>query len=317
MVPSDDAGIVASVHRIAWEDVPPHIRLAITDELGVEVVRADSLRGGYSPCLAARLDLSNGQSVFVKAVSSEQNPDSPYMVRREIDTMACLPADVPAPRLQSSIDDGEWIVGIFELVDGRLPTEPWTDDELALAFDALAELNAVEAPPTFLDAGTFMAHLFDGWRKLSARDAIPERWAARADVLVSLEARSLAAMDGDRLVHNDVRADNMLITPTNDVVFVDWAHACRGAPWLDAVLWACALELEGGGPPSDTIGRLDTRSRPRDDALLSVVAAIAGYFAHQSGLPDPPGLPTVRAFQRAQGEIADRWLSQLLQEANA
>ena len=24
--------------------------------------------------------------------------------------------------------------------------------------------------------------------------------------------------------------------------------------------------------------------------------------------PDPPGLPTVRAFQRAQGEVAVRWL---------
>jgi len=39
-----------------------------------------------------------------------------------------------------------------------------------------------------------------------------------------------------------------------------------------------------------------------------VLAGIAGYFLHTSRLPDPPGLPTVRAFQRAQGDALLPWL---------
>jgi hypothetical protein len=41
-----------------------------------------------------------------------------------------------------------------------------------------------------------------------------------------------------------------------------------------------------------------------------VLAGLAGYFHDRRRLPDPPGLPTVRAFQRAQGEVVLRWLKQ-------
>jgi len=42
---------------------------------------------------------------------------------------------------------------------------------------------------------------------------------------------------------------------------------------------------------------------------VDVVAAIAGYFTRQSLQPPPPGLPTVRAFQAAQGVVARDWLA--------
>jgi hypothetical protein len=40
----------------------------------------------------------------------------------------------------------------------------------------------------------------------------------------------------------------------------------------------------------------------------AVIAGLTGYFLHQGRLPDPPGLPTVRAFQRAQGDALLPWL---------
>ena len=305
------------VHRIGWLDVPEYVRDAIRAEVGSDVVHVEAVDGGFSPCLVAKLELSNREPVFVKAVSSHQNPDSPHMVRREIEVMAVLPSGVPAPRLVAAIDDGEWVAGIFECIDGRLPVDPWSAQELTSAIDALARLNATPAPPELLSAAAFLAPLFNGWQKLVARDAVPARWATRSDALVALEHQSLDWLDGDRLVHNDVRADNMLITPSGEVVFVDWAHACRGPAWLDLVLWACALELEGGGPPAETMRRLAPESGPTGAALTAVVAAILGYFEFQGALPDPPGLPTVRAFQRAQGEIAARWLDELLEATPA
>jgi len=39
-----------------------------------------------------------------------------------------------------------------------------------------------------------------------------------------------------------------------------------------------------------------------------LVAALAGFLVQRSLLPPPPGLPTLRAFQGAQGEVALRWL---------
>jgi hypothetical protein len=38
---------------------------------------------------------------------------------------------------------------------------------------------------------------------------------------------------------------------------------------------------------------------------------MAGYFAERGRLPDPPGLPTVRPFQRAQGDVTNAWLRRL------
>ena len=49
----------------------------------------------------------------------------------------------------------------------------------------------------------------------------------------------------------------------------------------------------------------------RAHATDVVVAALAGFFVRQSLDPDPPGLPTVRAFQRAQAEVALDWLERL------
>ncbi|MFD9354673.1 hypothetical protein [Streptomyces sp. NPDC060031] len=44
--------------------------------------------------------------------------------------------------------------------------------------------------------------------------------------------------------------------------------------------------------------------------VTTVLIAIAGYFIHQSVQAAPPGLPTLREFQGAQGEAALRWLRQ-------
>jgi hypothetical protein len=39
-----------------------------------------------------------------------------------------------------------------------------------------------------------------------------------------------------------------------------------------------------------------------------LLAAIAGFFVSHSFQPSPPGLPTLRPFQAAQGEVALAWL---------
>lgn len=302
------------MHRLQWDEVPASIRAVIGELAGGDVTSVHHVEGGYSPCLAATLELETGRRVFVKAVSGTQNPDSPSFVRREVDLVSRLPAAVPAPALLGSHDDGDWVVAVFEHVDGRLPVIPWNRDELSLALAELAHLNATVAPADLRPAGEALASVFDGWSRLVENGSVPGRWAHRAPFLVELERRALEVIEGDHLVHNDIRHDNMLVTPQGRIVFVDWAHACKGVPWLDTVLWLPALELEGGGSPTAVLQRLDATRRPPHDALRAVVAACTGYFVHQGQLPDPPGLPTVRAFQRAQAETAGNWLAVLLDD---
>lgn len=284
----------------------------IVDLAGAEVVHVDHVEGGYSPCLAAGLTLADGRRVFVKAVSSEHNPDSPDFIRREITAVGILPDGLPVPSLLDSYDDGRWVIALFEHVAGVLPALPWEQTHLERALASLAALNAVAAPIDLLSANRFLAPLFDGWQQMAATDSAPRGWRARVDELVTLEARALELVVGDRLVHTDVRSDNMLVAGDGRFFFVDWAHACRGAPWLDLLLWLPALELEGGGPPEAVLAQAPDLLRPTNEQIVAVAVAVLGYFISRGALPDPPGLPTVRAFQRAQGEVTDRWVRRLL-----
>jgi Phosphotransferase enzyme family len=302
-------------HRIQWADVPEFVRADLERALGSAVVEAVNQRGGYGPSLAARCGLADGRRAFIKAVSPAQNPDSPGMTRREGRIAAALPADAPAPTLVHVYDDGEWIALVFDEVDGRLPRTPWAVDELDRVLAATLALgDLVPRAPLHSVAAQYGA-MFTGWRTLAAeaRDAPMDEWfRARIDVLAQVEAGWEDATRGHGLIHGDVRSDNVLLTDDR-VVFVDWTATCTGAPWFEVVAMLPSIELEGGGEPEAVLARLGL-DVPREN-LLPLVVAIAGYFAERGRLPDPPGLPTVRAFQRAQGAVTNAWLRRLWDRA--
>lgn len=65
--------------------------------------------------------------------------------------------------------------------------------------------------------------------------------------------------------------------------------------------------------PPDEVVSAHPVGRVADPAAVDVfVVALAGYFTRRSLLPPPPGLPTVRAFQAAQGRIARGWAADRL-----
>jgi hypothetical protein len=298
-------------HRLQWERLPHALRNTIESMIGARVVASVSGTGGYSPSLASRCDLDDGRRVFVKAVSAEQNPDTPGMLRHEIDVTRRLPSDVPAPALLDAFDDGEWVAAVFEYVDGRAPGDPWHDDDLRDVCAAVTQLGQAPVEDNLRavlpSAEDRLAPLFDNWEVLAASppDGLDPWAASHLDVLVVLESGWRAAVAGESLVHNDTRSDNILIEPSGRVVFVDWPHACVGAPWLDLVCMVPSVVLEGGRA-EDVLAIAGAAAD--DDAVDTVLAALLGYFVERCTRPDPPGLPTVRAFQRAQGAVTLRWL---------
>jgi aminoglycoside phosphotransferase (APT) family kinase protein len=304
--------------RLPWEGLPTAVRSAIEQRLKAPVARADTQLGGFSPGVAARLELEDGRRFFAKAVGPEPNPDSPGLHRREAQIAAALPPKTPAPRLLFSVDDGAWVTLVFEDVAGHEPQLPWRDDELGRVLDALTDLAEALTPPP-LEAPTAAEaydELLHGWRTLATEGAPGiDPWAAeRLDELAALEARWGDAAAGGTLVHGDVRADNILLTAER-VVFVDWPHACVGAAWLDLVLFLPSIAMQGGPPPWEVFEAHPLGQDAPADAVRPVVAAVAGFFVQRSTLPPPPGLPTLREFQRGQAIEALAWLRRSLGES--
>jgi phosphotransferase family enzyme len=300
--------------RITWTDIEPQVRGAVEAELGAAVVSTVDAQGGYSPSFASRCELSDGREVFVKAVSSDQNPVSPTMLRHEVRVTRDLPEAVPAPRLRHSYDDGRWVVAVFDAIDGVLPRQPWDGGELVRVFAAIEWLAGLvdPCPVAGLEpiAQTY-GRTFTGWRTLAGAPGTGDLdpWtAANLDRLTALEAQWADATVGDALVHFDVRADNVLLGRDGEVWFVDWANATRGASWVDTVLMLPSVALQGGPDPSTALEMTSVPAAADPDAVTALVVALAGFFTRGATLPPPPGLPHLRAFQAAQGEVARAWV---------
>ncbi|MBX6385536.1 MAG: aminoglycoside phosphotransferase family protein [Microbispora sp.] len=307
--------------RLPWTAVPEPLRRAVELHLGDRVTEAVTQPGGFSPGVAARLRLAGGGRAFVKAVGPEPNPASPDIHRSEARVAAALPGTVPAPRLLAAFDRDGWVVLLFEDVEGRPPAQPWVPAELDLVLGAVAGLaeSLTPAPVAVPYAAERLAEEFRGWRILAADPGGPGAlgggphagWARRhLDRLAELEASWGRAAEGGTLAHADLRADNLLLTADGRVYVVDWPWACLAAPWFDLLTMLPSVAMQGGPPPAEIFDRHPVAARADPDAVTAVLAAVTGFFLQRGGLPAPPGLPTLRAFQRAQGRAALAWLRQ-------
>jgi hypothetical protein len=271
--------------------------------------------GGFSPGLAARLRLEDGSRVFLKAVSEAVNPDSHHMHRREGRIVAALPSTAPVPRLRWAYDQRGWVALCFDDVDGRHPSMPWTEHDLSLVVDALKRLSEdltpspIEVEVTAADA---LIHEIHGWRRaLDRGETNMDPWCLRnLERLASLEAKAPAASRGNTLLQFDARADNILIAGER-VYIVDWPHARIGAAWIEWLAMAPSVAMQGGPPPEDFMARFEMSQAEKED-VDAVLCSIAGYFTVRALDPPPPGIPTVRAFQAAQGVVAVAWLRRRL-----
>lgn len=302
----------ASGVRLPWSSIPPGVLHQIEVQLGAAVISTETQPGGFSPAVAARVAAGNGRRAFIKAIPPDINPDAPDIYRREAQIASALPPAVPAPRFLWYLDEGEdgWVVLTFEDVGGRNPETPWREEDLARVMEMLNRFWT-ETPPLAIDLQSAADHLdeFRGWRALAEQQpAGLDQWSRRhRQRLADLESQVRAAAAGARLLHFDIRADNLLLTD-DQVYLVDWPHASIGDPAVDLAGFAPSVVMQGGPEPEELLCRSGITTDP--EAINAIVAAIAGYFTQRALLPSPPGLPTLRAFQDAQGVVARRWLAQ-------
>ncbi|WP_255491569.1 MULTISPECIES: phosphotransferase family protein [unclassified Actinotalea] len=307
--------------RLGWADLPREVRARIAELAGAQVMSETSATSGFSPGYAATLELADGTEVFVKAVSPDQNPDSPQLARHERLAAGLLPPGVPAPRLLWSHDDGWWVLLGFEVVAGSSPVLPWRPTDLSRVLAAVTELADAGTPgPAGLPPlGEAVAGVMAGFARLEADGAAVDRaveqlgpqgaWLrSHLDRLVEWSSAAVPAVAGDTLVHGDLRGDNVMLAPDR-VWIIDWPHAATdGARWFDLLAMLPSVAMQGGGDPAEIFAAHPTAAGADPDAVRAALAGITGYFLHGSLQPAPRGIANLRAFQRAQGVAALGWL---------
>jgi aminoglycoside phosphotransferase (APT) family kinase protein len=252
-------------------------------------------------------------------VSAAQNPDSPALHRRELEITAAMPPGAPAPHVIGSFDDGEWVALVLEDIEGHVPDLPWTRSQVDTVLAAAASLADMMTPspvPDLRRAADELAEALSGWHNI--RDSPPaelDPWAREhLDLLCELAEAGAHSLDGTTLCHSDMRADNVLLRPDGSVVFVDWPWASLGPAWLDTVMLLVNVRLYGG---HDVEALLRVRCDAPSAAVDGVLAGLCGFFTDAARRPAPPGLPSLRAFQRAQGELVITWLRERLESRGA
>ena len=301
--------------RLTFAELPGHVREWVERVLGAPVVRTEPASGGYSPGVAEGLFTADGSAVFVKAGHPSRNADSPALLRSELRTLRSMPSGLPIAELIDALDEGPdgWVALVLEHVPGRQVSLPWTDDTIGAALASLADLRGplTPAPPGQWDAAAdVLRDMFGHWPELVDVTDLDPWLAERRHTLAAVAEETLAELAGDTLVHLDLRADNLMLRTDGRLIVVDWAWAVRGPAWLDPALLAIEF-ISSAAPEVDAdayIARIADNYGISTDRIVPVLVGILSFFEHAGRQPDPPGLPTLREFQRFQATALRDWL---------
>lgn len=207
--------------HIDWTDLPPQVMAAIEARTGPIREHRAAPAGNHAE-IASTID-TTGSQVFVKAArKTGQNADGPEV--RSLRWEAAINPYVIeyAPRLLWSLEAGGWLVLGFEHVQARHADYSPGSTDLEVLAKAIDAFQTLRYPPVL------------------ANKRVERRWAALAD--------DVSPMAGDALLHADLNPDNLLITTSGRGYVVDWAFACRGAPWVELGLLVPWL-LKAGHTP--------------------------------------------------------------------
>jgi hypothetical protein len=257
--------------------------------------------GGYGRVNAHwRVELDDGRSVFVKHALT---PEAEAWLRTE----QLVYEHVRGSFMPGYFGGSDDLIVLEDLTQADWPP-PWTRERVEVVLAALAELRRARLPPG-LPRLADLREVLLGWpavagdrEPLLSTGACSREWLEDALPRL-LQATAEVELDGDDLLHLDVRSDNLCFRD-GAAVLVDWNHASAGNGLFDVAFWLPSLRLEHGPEPWEVLP---------DAGPLA--AAVAGFFAARAGLPPPPGAPMVREFQLRQLEVALHWAARELGQA--
>jgi hypothetical protein len=260
--------------------------------------------GGHTPARRWVVSLDDGRTAFVKVATDELTAS---WLRDEHLVYSMLRGAPFMPSYVGFYDDGKRpVLALEDLSDAGWPP-PWTSDRVDAVQRCLDEVAATPPPDGLPRAADDHLGLRDGWSEIE-RDPEPflrlalcsERWLTEALPALIRAARS-APLDGDALLHFDVRSDNVCFRADGRAVLVDWNWTSVGNRWIDVAGWLPSLHAEGGPAPEEVAGV--------PPELASVVAS---YFCAHAGRPPISTAPHVRPTQLKQARTALPWAARAL-----
>ena len=269
--------------------------------LGVPVVGwRPVVGGGWSASVRGVAELADGRSVFAKLGDV---PGTIEAIRGECAIYPLLSGPF-VPELVAA-DPAVPVLVVEDLSDATWPP-PWSPELLAGLERLFAELAATRAPAG-LPSLAGRVRQAGAWELVAAdrgplltTGVVSEGWLDHA-LPALVEAQAAAPTAGDRLLHFDLRSDNLCFRDGR-VLLVDWNLAVAGDPRWDRLFMVHTIQMEGG----PNVRELAPDPDP------GVLAWIAGFFAARAGMPPPVGAPRVRGFQRAQLAVVLPWAADVL-----
>lgn len=278
------------------------------------MARAHSQDGGFSAGLASRLTFADGRRLFVKAV--QESADGTYALYvREAEVLGAIPRSLPAAHLVEAFTADGWAVLLIEDVEGRHPERSAASPDTAHVLDAIADLSRASTPNTLPRLSDELQDDSGSWRRLEEAGLLQTTtpWCAQnVDLLRTAAERVGTAVAGDRLLHADLRADNILIEASGRARLLDWPWAARGAGWEDALLYLLDLRVEDAA--ADVRPLLDHPVFTGSDTAdhIALLSAAGGAWFEKCRLPAPAGMTTLRDFQRREAIAATDWIAELV-----
>jgi hypothetical protein len=256
---TDSVARLTGRHPVAWEEAPA---------------------GGYTKATRLIVHFADGGTAFVKAANDEWTTG---WLRDEIAVYRHLRAPYLPEVLALDETDPPLIV-LEDLRTGHWPP-PWRPGDVEAVLATIAAVRATLPPPNHPS----LAGLRDSiasWRHVATEPApflalglCSTRWFEGA-LPTLLDADDEAPLEGDELLHLDVRSDNLCLgLPNRPAILVDWNHSCRGNADFEPIGWAPSLYRQGGPSPNVLLPDADGR----------LVGLLAGFWAHRA--PQPPPTP--------------------------
>ncbi len=253
-----------------------------------------------SPATASRWVLGDdaGHAAFVKLGATAE---SAGWIRTEYANYRSLEGWF-LPRVVGWDDDGSRPALAIEALSDAAWPPPWDSARVDAVMEAFAAIRATPVP-AHLEAEPIPR---DDWRTVAANlepflrlGLCSAAWLDAA-LPVLIAAAAAAPLEGDALVHLDVRSDNLCFRDGRTVI-LDWNHARPANPDLDVAFWLPSLHAEGGPAPETLL----------PDAP-ELAAWTAGFFCARAGEPPIPEALHVRRLQIMQSRTALPWAARAL-----
>ncbi|GGI00381.1 hypothetical protein GCM10007170_37390 [Arthrobacter liuii] len=287
-------------------------------QLKDETLTFTSTIGGYSGGVTGLLTVSEDE-FFVKAVPLDSPPAADYITEARV--ARALASKVRTPRLlfDGSLDG--WVVLVFEAAEGQTPEEPWQRDQLLSVIDMLDEFSPRLTPspvaslPTVADrmrgrCSTWSQLLTTGSCGLLSVEELNQWELLHLSELARLESSWENLVQGETLLHFDLRHDNLKIDEWGQISVLDWGRACIGPGWVDVV--CLLLESDVGSTNLERLFHQSALAKKADpEAVDAFLTILASYWRHAATLTHdvPAELKRRREFSNKStlGWIQQRW----------